>query len=302
LSKVVNEKENQPHSKKLVLGTVQFGLNYGINNTSGIINDNSLSELLSYGFEKGIDTIDTAYNYGSSEERIGKYLSKYRRDFKLISKAPKGTNSHNIKEYFQESLGKLNSDSIYGYMLHDFDDYLNDKKNFNSLMDLRQSGVVKKIGFSLYYPEQLDVIFSDDLKFDLLQLPYNIADRRFENYFEKLKSKNVEIHIRSVFLQGLFFMTSDKLPNKLKPFSNFLDNLIELSKEMSITIDNIALNFVVHNRNIDKVVIGVDNKVQLKNNLNQIKNWIEPEKLLQIKEELNKIDIPQKLLIPSNWN
>jgi aryl-alcohol dehydrogenase-like predicted oxidoreductase len=287
---------------KLALGTVQFGLNYGINNKSGVIDDYSLAELLDYGFQEGIDTLDTAYNYGNSEARIGKYLSSYHNNFKLISKAPKGSNSQNIKKYFQESLGKLNSDTIYGYMLHDFDDYINDKKIFNSLMDLKQSGVVKKIGFSIYYPEQIEVILSDEVEFDLIQLPYNIADRRFEKYFEKLNNKGVEIHVRSVFLQGLFFMKSEELPENLKPFKEFLDKLNRVSKETSRTIENIALNFAAQNLDVGKVVIGIDNKEQLRNNLIQINNRIEPETLLQIKEELNKLDIPKELLIPSNWN
>lgn len=287
---------------KLALGTVQFGLNYGINNKSGVIDDYSLTELLNYGFQKGIDTLDTAYNYGNSEERIGEYLSNCNKDFKLISKAPKGSNSQNIKKYFQESLGKLNSDSIYGYLLHDFNDYLNDNEIINSLMNLKESGLVNNIGFSLYYPEQLDIIFSNDIQFDLIQLPYNLADRRFEKYFDSLKNRNVEIHIRSVFLQGLFFMKLEGLPENLKPFKNFLDALNKVSKETNRKIENVALNFAAQNKYIDKVVIGIDNKEQLRKNLDQINNRIETETLLQIKEELNKIDIPKELLIPSNWN
>jgi len=84
---------------KLALGTAQFGLNYGINNKSGVIDEDSLSKLLNYAFDKGIDTLDTAYNYGNSEERIGKYLSVNNNNFKVITKAPKGSDSNNIKKY-----------------------------------------------------------------------------------------------------------------------------------------------------------------------------------------------------------
>ena len=147
----------------------------------------------------------------------------------------------------------------------------------------------------------MDIILSDNIQFDLIQIPYNLADRKFEKYFEQLNNKSVEIHVRSVFLQGLFFIKSDELPEILKPFKVFLDKLNTISKETNRTIENIALNFGAQNEYVDKVVIGVDNKDQLRRNLDQINSRIETETLLQIKEELNKIDLPKTLLIPSNW-
>lgn len=301
MSKTVNETKHQLAVRKLALGTVQFGLNYGINNKTGIIDNDSFSELLNFGFERGVDTLDTAFNYGNSEERIGKYLSGSNNDFKIISKAPKGSNSQNIKKFFQESIDKLNVDSIYGYMLHDFEDYLNDKQIINSLTYLKEHGFVEKIGFSLYHPEQLDILLKNGIRFELIQVPYNLADLRFENYFEHLKNINVEIHIRSVFLQGLFFMKFDELPEKLKPFKAFLEKLDGISKDSKRTTENIALNFAVQNENIDRVVIGVDNKEQLQKNLNEINYGIESETLLELRKELNKINISQELLMPSNW-
>lgn len=287
---------------KLALGTVQFGLNYGINNQSGVINDISLFDLLDYAYNNGIDALDTAYNYGESEKRIGEYLSNTNNSFQIISKAPMGTNSDSIKNHLQKSLEKLNLKSLYGFLLHDFDDYLNDKKLIDELNGIRQSGLINKIGFSIYYPEQLETIIQDNCVFDLIQLPYNLADRRFEKYFELLKKRSVEIHIRSVFLQGLFFMNIDELPEKLKSFSIFINKLNEISKESKRTIENIALNFVSQNKYIDKVVIGVDNKDQLKSNFNESKNNIEHELLIKLEAALSKIYMPAELLIPSNWN
>lgn len=286
---------------KLALGTAQLGLNYGINNKSGVIAEESLSELLNYAFNKGIDTLDTAYNYGNSEERIGKYLSVNNCNFKVITKAPRGSDTINVKKYFQETLDKLKKKSVYGYMLHDFNDYLNDKKIINSLTDLKNSGLINKIGFSLYYPEQLDILFNDKRNFELIQVPYNLVDRRFEKYFEQLKNRNVEIHVRSVLLQGLFFMKPEELPEKLKPFNNFLDKLNQISQYTNRTIENIALNFVAQNQNVDKIVVGVDNQKQLIDNLSEINNMIDAEKLLHIKDELAELNLPTELLIPSNW-
>lgn len=294
--------ESKIPNSKIALGTVQFGLKYGINNKSGVVEDEELYELLNCAYLIGVDTLDTAYNYGNSEKKIGNFISSFNRKFKIISKAPKGSNSITIKKYFQESLDNLNSDSLFGYMIHDFNDYLNDKKIFNSLSELRKSGLVKKIGFSIYYPEQLEILFTDEVNFDLIQLPYSLADRRFEKYFKLLKNRNVEIHIRSIFLQGLFFMKPEELPEKLKPFTEFNMKIDKISTESNRTIENIAINFVSQNNNIDKIVIGVDNKDQLQNNLKEINNRIETKALLNIKEELTEINIPKELLIPSNWN
>lgn len=294
--------QNKMQNNKLALGTVQFGLNYGINNNTGLLDDVNLQELLIYANQNGINTLDTAYNYGNSEKRVGKYLANSNINIKIISKAPKGTNSETIKNHLQESLSNLRTESLFGYLIHDFNDYVKDKKTINKLVDLKFPGIVKKIGFSIYYPEQLEIILSDNCDFDLIQLPYNLADRRFEEYFELLKNKNVEIHIRSVFLQGLFFMEIESLPSKLKPFIEFKKTLNEISNESNRNIENIALNFVYQNDYVDKVVIGVDNKKQLKSNLNESFNKIEPELMLRLKTELGNIEIPQDLLIPPNWN
>ena len=294
---------NQPNQKsKIVLGTVQFGLNYGINNKTGIPTEDELSELLIYANQIGIYTLDTAYNYGESEKRLGKLIEENKLKFNLISKAPKGSNVKNILNYFDECLQRLRATNLYGYLLHDFNDYLNTPQIIKTLYNLRETNAVQKIGFSLYYPEQLEKLFANNIPFDLIQVPYNIADRRFEKYFVELKEKNVEIHIRSVFLQGLFFMDSDELPSKLKSFKELLQKLNDLSNRFNRSIENIALNFVLQNKFINYTVLGIDNIKQLTKNVKESNKKLRDEEIQLIDLEIKKINIPQELLIPSNWN
>lgn len=293
--------QNTTQNNKLAIGTVQFGLNYGINNNTGILDDHNLQELLISANLNGINTLDTAYNYGKSEERLGKLLQNISKKFNIISKAPQNSDSQNINTYFNESIARLQVNSLYGYMLHNFDDYNNDKNIVSVLNSFKEKELVKKIGFSLYYPEQLEQLFNENIQFDILQIPYNIADRRFEPYFTELKDRIIEVHTRSVFLQGLFFMEENVLPDKLKAFIPFIKKLNIISKKIDKNIEDILLNFVLQKIQIDKVVLGVDNTPQLNKNTKAAENKLSHEELELIELELSELKIPSELLIPSNW-
>ena len=300
MNKIIPNPQNL--ISRIVLGTVQFGLKYGINNITGIPTEDELVKLLIFANQMGIYTLDTAHNYADSEKRLGKLIEENELKFNIISKAPQGSNDKNILDYFGRSLRRLRTKNVYGYLLHDFNDYLNTPQIVKTLNNLKESNAVKKIGFSLYYPEQLEKLFFDNIVFDLIQVPYNIADRRFEKYFVELKEKKVEIHIRSVFLQGLFFMNSDELPSKLKSFKDLLQILNDLCNRFNRSIENIALNFVLQNGLINNVVLGIDNIKQLSKNLKESNKKLRDEEIKLIDLEIKKVKIPEKLLVPSNWN
>lgn len=301
LSKVVNETQSMLSIKKLALGTVQFGIDYGINNNTGMLDDLNLQELLVSANLNGINTLDTAYNYGKSEERLGRLLQNIPEKFNIISKAPQNSDSKNINTYFNKSIARLHVNNLYGYMLHNFDDYNNDKNIVSVLNSFKEKELVKKIGFSLYYPEQLEQLLSDNIQFDILQIPYNIADRRFESYFTELKDRDIEVHTRSVFLQGLFFMEENVLPDKLKVFIPLIKKLNVISQKNNKNIEDILLNFVIQKKHIDKVVLGVDNTIQLNKNIKASVNKLSRKELTLIDLELSEIKIPSELIIPSNW-
>jgi len=274
---------------KLVLGTVQFGLQYGVN-SAGRPSQEVVKSILTEAAKGGINTLDTSSAYGNSEEIIGECITPDEY-FKIVSKYPKGETP--VGEMFNSSLKRLKVDKLYGYLLHHFEVYMNNLQVWDVFIALKESGKVQKIGFSLYTPEELEFILKNGSPFDLIQVPFNIFDKKFLPYMKELHQKGVEIHVRSTFLQGLFFMDRNALPEKLQPMKKYLLQLDEFSKKSGLSISEIALNYNLQNPYIDGVLIGVDNVEQLRMNLNSIKDTpIDIE--IEVKE--------QELLNPVNWN
>ena len=274
---------------KLVLGTVQFGLQYGVN-SAGRPSEDAVKDILSEAAKGGITTLDTSSAYGNSEEILGECITP-EEGFRIVSKYPKGETS--VAEMFNGTLNRLKIEKIYGYLLHHFEVYRNNPKVWDDFIALKESGKVKKIGFSLYTTEELQFILDHKSPFDLIQVPFNIFDKKFLPLMKEVHEKGVEIHVRSTFLQGLFFKDRESLPEKLKPMKKYLLQLDEFSKKSGLSISEIALNYNLQNPYIDGVLIGVDNVDQLKMNLASLKDTpIDIE--IEVKE--------QDLLNPVNWN
>lgn len=274
---------------KLVLGTVQFGLQYGVN-SAGRPSEEAVSNILAEASKGGIATLDTSSAYGNSEDILGECITS-NESFKIVSKYPKGEIP--VGDIFNSSLKRLKVKQLYGYLLHHFDVYNNNPKVWDEFEALKESGKVQKIGFSLYSPEELQFILDQKSPFDLIQVPFNIFDKKFLPLMKELHDKGVEIHVRSTFLQGLFFKDRNALPEKLKPLKKYLLQLDDFSKQSGLSISEIALNYNLQNPYIDGVLIGVDNVEQLKTNLASVKDTpIDIE--IEVKEK--------ELLNPANWN
>lgn len=276
------------NSRKLVLGTVQFGLQYGIN-SAGRPSKETVSDILFNAQNGGVEILDTSSAYGNAEEVLGEV--KAAQKFKIVSKYPKGEKS--VEETFNNSLKILGADHLYGYLLHHFEVYKENKQIWNDFVRLQKEGKVDRIGFSLYEPWELDTILNDGIPFSLIQVPYNIFDRQFEPYFKQLKAMGVEIHVRSTFLQGLFFKDRNTLPEKLLPLKKYLVQLDEYASGKGISVGELALNYNIQNPYIDGVLIGVDNKEQLIQNFASVKD-------VEINLDI-KVD-DTELLKPVNWN
>jgi len=276
---------------KIALGTVQFGLDYGINNKSGKVDKQEVNAILDYCKKVGIETLDTASAYGDSESVLG---SLGVNDFKLISKASHDqTNS--ISSLFRESLVNLSTQKLYAYLIHNFNMYDQDKSIWEEMEELKAHGRVQKIGISLYYPEELEELWRDGISPDIIQVPYNIFDRRFEDYFEKLVDLKTEIHTRSTFLQGLFFK-SENLPAHFDEIRDQLNHLQVIAQQNQVDISTLCLSYVINNEKIHKVVIGVDSLEQLKQNILGVNNCVIKD-LIDGSFRINNLEI----LIPSNW-
>lgn len=279
-------------NQKLALGTVQFGLNYGISNIYGKTNKNEVGRILEFAWANGIKTIDTAGDYGNSEEVLGKQMN---HPFEIITKLSiHKKDIAEIKISLDESLKKLNVENLYALLVHDAENLITNKEIWGALLAFKAKGVIKKIGYSLYYPYQLEQLIDLNMVPDIIQIPYNIIDNRFKSWLIELKKINCEIHSRSVFLQGLFFRKPEDLPNHF----NEIKPLLKKLHEQFIDIEKLAawlLLEVIKERNIDKVVFGVNNLEQLQNNLFNIAH---PP---AFKLESNYF-MPDKILIPNLWN
>lgn len=287
---------------KIVIGTAQFGLDYGINNKTGKIPPEEVFKILDLMKQYEIDFVDTAQAYGNSENVLGLYQKEKSISFQTISKLH-NCSPKEVKNLLQQSFERLHIDKLYGLLLHSFDTYINNPSVYNSVLSLKRDGLINKVGFSLYYLEQLQKILEDNIEVDLVQVPYNLFDRRFEKYFSELKKRKVEIHTRSIFLQGLFFMQPDELPQKLKEFSTYISRLKELSKKLKLTIHESALLFVVSNPLIDKAVVGIDNVNHLKDIISVLNDNNKYELINSGKHLFSELKIENEtILIPSNWN
>ena len=250
---------------KLALGTVQFGIDYGIANTKGQVQIEEVQSIIDYAKKKGVNMLDTASGYGDSEEVLGKAGID---NFQIITKTTsikKGVNG--VVRIFHQSLKNLKQQKVYGLLIHDIDEI--EHKQFDALLielaRLKQQGLVKKIGASVYNSQQIDYIL-DNFPIDLIQLPINILDQRLVNdeSLVKLKKYNVEIHARSVFLQGLLLMPIDTIPSWFNPIKDALKLFHKQAKKQNLTKLQLALGFVQSLTEIDKVVVGVNSLQQLR--------------------------------------
>lgn len=287
----------------MILGTVQLGLNYGINNTKGKPSEQEAFDILEIAHDNGITTLDTAEAYGESTQVIGAFHKKYpNKIFNVITKLDaqflltKGDLYRKVKE----SCKTLNVNEIHGYMFHNFESFKKNSIFFEELLEAKKQGLVKKIGVSLFSNFELKTILKEYSDIDFIQLPFNLFDNELKRkkHLEKAKQKNIEIHTRSVFLQGLFFKDIKELSKTLSPFKEPLELIHEISKESDINLGYLALNYALEKEYIDHVLIGVDSKEQLNLNLQNLK-----EKKQIPHSRIDEIlIINEELLNPTNWN
>ena len=284
----MNNSNLNTFKNKVVLGTVQFGMKYGISNVSGQTSMNEVESLLKYSSEIGIDTLDTAFGYGDSENVLGNFdLS----NFKVISKfLPEKISGRTMIDQHFLSLEKLKITKFYAYLAHRASDLIEDSNIWNNLKDLQQDGKVEKIGASLNETNELYSLIKRNMIPDVIQVPYNYFDRRFESWMVEMKNMyNTEIHTRSTFLQGLFFTDMDSLSSFFDPIKVEIKKLQDYRNDLpsSLLIHSLGKSF------IDKVVMGVENVYQLDMNLSSL----ESAKILPEKD----FEFPPSILIPSQW-
>ena len=280
---------------KLVLGTVQFGLNYGINNTNGQVTPEEVNNILDEAGNTGVKLIDTACSYGSSDEVLGKSPALHSHPFRIISKY--SAEGLTPKEQYQASLKRLKVNKLYAYMVHNFPTYSENPKIWDELIELKDNGLVERIGFSLYTTSELEYLLENNIKVDIVQVPYNILDRQFEPLFPKLHERGIEVHTRSAFLQGLFFKQPDRFEGNVRSLAKYVSEIQHFCLENDIQVQDLALGYVLSSL-ADGVLIGVDSLQQMRKNINSAKREVTTKELEFIRS-LNVVE--KELLSPVNW-
>jgi aryl-alcohol dehydrogenase-like predicted oxidoreductase len=224
----------------------------------------------------GINFIDTANNYGKSEEILGMNETS---SFELTSKFPTINKNMGVKKFIEknlkETLKKTKTKQIYGYLAHNPNDLLSSKGKIiiKTLIQLKKQKLVKKIGVSVYEVKELKKILKV-FKPDIVQLPINILNQSFlkNDFLKKIKELGIEIQVRSIFLQGML------LENKIKNLSKIIDVKVQkidkICNKKNITRLSFLLNFINSIQEIDKIVVGIDSVNQLKKIIKSMQNPI----------------------------
>lgn len=287
-------------TNKLILGAVQLGLKYGINNTSEKPTDSEVFQILELAKQNGINTIDTANAYGNANQLIGNF-NKTHTPFNVINKF-----SNNIKSLNQE-LKDLNAQRFFAYLFHKFSEFENCSEELkNNLREAKQANKIENIGVSIYSNQEFDQAIECDW-IDLIQIPYNVLDNwnTKGDLILKAKSKSKIIHNRSIFLQGLLFMNEKDIPKKLTPLKAPINNLNAICKEYDILKNELCMAYSFNNANIDGVLFGIDSRMQLMQNLeclNNIGNKSIEAAIIDVNKTIKVEDDLKPLLNPVNWN
>jgi len=286
--------------KKIGLGTVQFGMKYGVANSDGPVESYKVNEILKLAERSGIGLLDTAIAYGTSEQILGEIGVD---GFRLVTKLPALPEDQiNVTRWVTkqvcESLARLGKKNLYGLLLHRSEDFSGSKGEqlVQALVGLKDDGIIQKIGVSIYSPNELDVVCKK-IRIDLVQAPLNVIDRRlqFSGWLDRLKDNGVEVHTRSAFLQGLLLMKRSAVPQKFSRWSRLWDQWYEKLRATGVSPLEACLAYPLSLEQVDQVIVGVDSASQLLEILQAAENAKEaPDTSFMCSTDLDLIN-------PFNW-
>ena len=285
-------------NSKIILGTAQFGMDYGINNNSGKITKLKAFDILNYAFLNGVKELDTASSYGDSEKVIGEYLNSHPKNRFIITTKISDINVSLEKQVYN-SLENLKIEKIDKLLFHSYDVYKHFEKEVKDFHQKFKGELFDELGVSIYTNCEIKKLIYDPF-INRIQSPFNILDNYSKRgtYFEKLYLNEKKVDVRSVFLQGIFFKDISDLQYNLRPLKKYLDFIRELSNEFNIDINSIAFGYLNSFDFIDRIIFGVDSIEQLKKNLKSLSIKL-PKDLLK---KINTIEIKEEeLLNPSLW-
>jgi uncharacterized protein len=286
---------------KLILGTVQMGLPYGVNNHVGKISRDECFNILQEAYQSGIRFLDTAEAYGDAHQIIGDFHRTHPDlTFNVITKLSASEDAQDFEARIYKYLSDLAVSQLDTLMFHSFPAYKKSKDVFSELLRLREKGLFKNLGVSIYTNAELKQLI-DDETIDLIQLPFNLLDNSSlrGELLALAKQRNKILHTRSAFLQGLFFKDPHDDHIIVKKLKEHILQIREVARMKKISIESLALGYCLYQKNIDQVLIGVDSLAQLRNNM-KAGTYIPDQETVEL---INKIHIENTdLLNPALWN
>lgn len=284
----------------LIIGTANFGSPYGFKKEIGAVSPHELEKIRNSISKNSIKGLDTASDYNGSEEVIGKVfneilsLSIYTKFGAKILKNPK-----TIESNLENSLNNLRRKNLTGVLLRDFSTLEKEIRNdaIKVLLDLKSQKKIAKFGITVYSLKELETSLNLYSNFDLIQVPENIVDRRLvhSDLLNAVSKSGIEIHVRSLFLQGTLLADFSAIPSRLSSYFDFIKELKKLSKKLNRSILQLCIDYGTQIEWSDALVIGVKSNHEL----NQI---------MQAFRNVEKIDFsnfPKASHIaidPRNWN
>lgn len=291
---------------KIIIGTANFGLSYGIANKKKLTEE-EVFEILTLACRHRIWGVDSAKAYGNAELVLGKFFEKHGKTFNIITKLPQKEYLHykDVETEFFNSLNTLNVSSVDFLLIHSFETFTLYKKIIiPPLQCLCKEGIIGKYGISVYHTREMEV-FLDEIKGDVaVEFPLNLFDQRFlsGNYLKIVKDSGNVLFARSIFLQGLFFLDETSFTGVFQKAKDKTKKLKKLALEYDIKPECIALLFAIKRAYIDGVIIGVDSKEQLMRNIDclSMENY---EKYRYLSEDLQRLKInDEEIILPYKWD
>ena len=261
------------------LGTVQLGMDYGINNGQGKPNQEQSIEILNTAFRLGVNCLDTSIGYGDSEQVIGKWLKSIPSDKRplIVTKVDhldfrsKVALRSSLRESLRISKGRLGLERIPLLMVHNFDQYAQDPEEVSKAFDeLRRQGEIERWGISAY--SRQDYRMLADSGADAVQVPQNVFDwKQISGGGRDVLSRSGKIiFVRSVFLQGLIFMQPDRLPPQMAFAAPVIERFRSLCQEFDMEPAVLAVSFVLSLPGVSSLVLGCERREQVEHNADLI--------------------------------
>ncbi len=289
---------------RIQLGTVQFGLNYGIANTGGKPSYESSRDIVATAYQGEINCFDTAAAYGDSEVILGRALNELKLQEKvhIISKiAPfdeRDMSSRETEEFIitsvENSLKRLQRDYLDVCLFHRDKDYV----YFDVLDNLKSRGLIRGFGLSIDSTDYCDKLLESQVKF--IQLPYNILDKRFDDFLIQAAKRNIKVFTRSLYLQGLLLMAENQIKPFLQDVIPIRRELEQLASDSGMTMPELCARFVLSNPAVTSILTGVDNLQQLQQNIELLSKAPLPEDIYQQVKSIVPV-FDEKIIRPARW-